>query len=859
MAAALAAAVIGGMVWQPSGAESASVACNSSAATSKTLSVGIVRLTGCFPSSSAEEQTSLAGREFILNGFRFVFPDASGQVRVNTKTRQIDTTKPVRVVNLPGVVSQAPATRFSQISLSFVAPLKGEMSLGQVQIVPAALGGLIGIQGDSPLTISDGGAGSAEVAFKLPGILTLIDKEQSGRATFKTREDGAQVELDGIEINLQAGLKIAGLFGLDNASAVYSRSQNSWNAEGTILFPWATASKDFGVVGGFGITNGRIPNIKLGVDGVNKPIGNTGAYLQRIVGALNLEPVRFAAEIGATAGPKVKLPVLANEVAAVRVDGNIAIQLPFNVSGKKTTDPGYLSLGGRAKVLNVEAGKFDFRITFDRPPLATARFAIGIGLPEFNSSPRQPFFIGGEVQGWFQGTAFSVDGLAALRLFNYDVAKARAVLSNIGVAACAKVLFWEIGGGYAFASRKLEAFKVNQCGIARFRNNTRAQASVAAAGATDLRITPRDSIIKLVGESDVPSFSLRSDDGRTIVHDSSTGEPTTNNRDYLVLSDEANDTAYALVGGEADTWKLTPARGSSPIRQILRAKELPQPRIRAHVVGTGRKRTLHWDARRIPGQTLRFLENIDGVEKPLFGTKRAAGSRDFTPAAEPPGRRTLTAQIIQRGAIRREVKLDRYRLKEPRRPESPSRVRAQRLEHDVVVWWDRARGAKRYVVMVRDADGNPLAGKEVAGGQRKASFVDVPATDRMTAKVFAVGATDRVSKPGSDSFRTTGFPKGRRAALDELLASASRRDDRIVVTAPCPARGHCSGRIELVENGRVIATGRLGQVPPETLSRVILEAPGSGSVKIRAVLRQRGTTVHGSRVVEDAHAGELSE
>ncbi len=45
----------------------------------------------------------------------------------------------------------------------------------------------------------------------------------------------------------------------------------------------------------------------------------------------------------------------------------------------------------------------------------------------------------------------------------------------------------------------------------------------------------------------------------------------------------------------------------------------------------------------------------------------------------------------------------------------------------------------------------------------------------------------------------------------------------------------------------------------ETLGRVVLEAPGSGSVKIRAVLRQRGKTVHGSRVIEDAQAAELSE
>jgi hypothetical protein len=789
--------------------------------TEQTLKAGIVEAEGCWTKSGSTYTTD---GHFSLNGIPMA-PLSGAKATVDTSSRHVTTGGGKVKLELTGTPDQ-------QFGFDFYAPTGGDMTLEDISYIPPAVAGFSPVSGQVPLKLLEGGEARIEETVKLPLVLTLKGKDQTVQLNLAVKD--GQVKFDGLKFALHGG-EFGKVFGVDEANFEYSASENKWNADATLLFP-GIAGKGLGFVVGFGIENGRIPNITVGLDGLNKPLAN-GWYLQRLVGSIFLDPFGLNAQTAVTGGPEKTL--FGKKVSAFRVDGSIGLR-----AGTPTV-PGYFALSGAFKVLNIEVLKAALSVYFNG--LVQFSADAGIGLPEFNTNPNQPIFLGGFVHGWVDGQKFNLDGQIKLRIVGFDLAGARGVISDNGLAGCGQFLWWEVGGGYSFRTQQTEAFPSNQCGVGRYRDPAHgaASAAVASAGRTALRLRPHESILKIVGDDGVPAFRLHSSSGRTIDYDPKL-EATLKSRNGYVGAFTPQNTAIVLLPKPAGRWELVDTPDDVKILGVRRARTVPRPHVDGEVTGHGPIRTLHWKLRGPQGHRIQFVEvTAGGVQHPLFTTKRTSGERTFRVDPGFRGKRSLRALVLRGGAPRMTVKLDRYVVRKPPRPASPSHIKAQRLVHDVLVHWRGARGARGYLVTLRNSGGGTEMVRHVRQGRRGVRFPGAPAGDAMVARVYALGREERRSKPAIDRFKTHGFAGTPKQAVRRLLRSARRHAHKVTFHAPCPADGHCDLKVTAVSGGKVIGHAKVSQLVPDTVDLVTvrLRRAARGPVTVRATVTQIGHKV----------------
>jgi hypothetical protein len=792
-----------------------------------TVKAGIVEAKGCWNQSGTTYTTD---QQFQLNGIPLA--PLSGVVTIDTATRHVSSGGNKVHLQFEG----AP----QDFAFDFNAPTGGEMTLEDINYVPQWALGFSPISGQVPLKLEPGGESEVSVTVKLPLILTLKGKEQT--AQFDVAVKDGQPVFNGVDIELHGG-ELGGVFGIDEASFKYSVPKQEWDASATLVFPsffknpGGQGGDAPGFVVGFGMRGMRVDHIQLGIEGLNKPIGG-GVYLQRLVGAIFFNPFGIKAETGVTAGPSVK--IFGTEVSVVRVDGNIAVR-----ANASPEDPGYFSFGGSFKVINIETAKAGLTVYFNG--LVQFNVDFGLGLPEFNTNPNQPIFIGGFLHGWFDGPKYNLDGQVGLRIVGFDLAGARAVISDNGIAGCGQFLWWDVGGGHSWKTGQDEAFPANQCGVGRYRDPAHgaASAAIASAGRTALRLTPHESILKVVGDKGVPAFSLRSSDGRKIDYDPKR-EATLRSRNGYVGAFAPDNTAIVLLPRPAGKWELVDTPDEIHILGVRRAHTVPRPHVDGDVTGQGRVRTLHWKLTGPPGHKIRFMEvTAGGIQHPLFTTSSREGERRFKVDPGFHGKHSLRALVLRGGAPRMAVKLDRYVVRKPPRPGTPSGIKAQRLVHDVFVHWRGAKGARSYLVTLRNsAKGSTELVRNVKSGRRGVRFPGAPAGDAMVAKVYALGREDRRGKPAIDRFKAHGFAGTPRAAVERLLRSARRHPHKVTFHAPCPADGHCDLKVTLLSHGKVVGHAKVSQLVPDTVDLVgaRLRSAAGGGLTVRASITQLGHT-----------------
>lgn len=797
--------------------------------TDQTVTAGIAQAKGCFNQSGTTYTTDL-GLE--LNGFKLQ-PQAGAVVSINTSTRRVTTSGGKVVVDIPAVFKPDP------FAFDLIAPTSGELTLEDVNLTPNAIGGFLPISGETPLKLVEGGEGKLEVTIKLPLILTLKGKDQTAQIDLALKD--GQVRLEGVDIELNGG-EFGHVFGVEEASFKYEGAEK-WEAGATLLFPSITSGEGFVV--GFGLENGRIPNITVGLENFNKLIAN-GVYLQRLVGTLYPDPFGVTAQVGLTAGPSLK--VFGKEVSAVRLDGSIGLRATAPPPPAAPKQIGYFSLNGAFKLINIELARAGLTVWFNG--LTQFNADVGIGLPQFNTNPNQPIFFGGYIHGWIEGPKFNLDGLIRLRIVGFDLAGARGVISDVGIAGCAKLVFWEVGGGYNFRTQRSEAFPANQCGVGRYRDPAHgaASAAVAQTGSTRLRLAKRESILRIVGDKAVPAFTLQSADGETITHDPKQS-PTYFDPDSAVVgSNHSENTAHVLLRHPRKKWTLHDTPDDTTITSVQRAPTVPRPKIKAEVTGRGPVRTLHWELQGKADHRVQFVEALGQErQKHLFTTSKRKGKRKFRPIGQIHGKRALRALVLRGGSPRFAKVVDKYHVPRPPRPEQPKGVKAERLVHDVLVHWKGSKGAKSYLVTLRNsAAGSTELVRHVGRGRRGVRFPSAPAGDAMVAKVFALGREDRRSKPGVDRFKTKGFGGSAQQALRRLLKKARPQPGKVLFRAPCPPDGHCDLKIVVRSGGKVVGRAKVSQLVPDTIDLVAARlkgGAGGGGLTVRASLTQQGKTV----------------
>jgi hypothetical protein len=91
----------------------------------------------------------------------------------------------------------------------------------------------------------------------------------------------------------------------------------------------------------------------------------------------------------------------------------------------------------------------------------------------------------------------------------------------------------------------------------------------------------------------------------------------------------------------------------------------------------------------------------------VIGSARGGrGTIRFTSAAGARGRRTIVALVEEAGAPSGEVKAASYMASGTPRPARPRSVSGRRRKRKISITWARVRGARRYEVLVKLADGS---------------------------------------------------------------------------------------------------------------------------------------------------------
>ena len=433
---------------------------------------------------------------------------------------------------------------------------------------------------------------------------------------------------------------------------------------------------------GFGIKQGHFAFLKGSVGNLNAAIA-TGVFLQGLAFEVATNPTTLKGQVTLSAGPSIA------GKTALSVDGSITAVL---------ADPWIVEVDGDAKL----ASKLELGSAF-------VRFSSA-GLFEFGGKAQWELSIvkiEGAVAGWIAGLHnFDVEGSVkgCVSLYVYTpCAGAKALVSNLGIAACVEVLGEGVGVGTHWGE-DFDAFTGCDLGPWRPVKPTAETSSVAQHFQIPAGLPSIAWSINGAGGLP-PDVTLKGPGGEEVAV--TRGTPYVSNAHFFA-GEALNGQSYLVVKNPpAGDWTITDT-GAVPITAIRQANGLPKPAVRASVTGSGRARVLHWHLKPIAGQKVSFAEIGKDVRRVIGTTTSAQGSLRFQAANGPAGVRKIEALVEQDGRPRATLPLTSYRAPAPPKPGRTSALRLTRKGKTVTVRWSAAPAGFRHAVYVTMSDGRSL-------------------------------------------------------------------------------------------------------------------------------------------------------
>jgi FG-GAP repeat protein/List-Bact-rpt repeat protein len=547
-------------------------------------------------------------------------------------------------------------------------------------------------------------AGAAVAGLKLTGNIavqindtrgTLLD----GRVTLPFGIGSFGSVAVHLETTLKDGLKtdsiraeeknlILGPLEVKNVFLQYSPIEDIWAGGLDVVLP--TPNK-YDVSAMLAFQHGRFKSASGQIDNLNFQLID-GVYLQRIALSIAVDPLQIGGGLGVSAGPQIE------GKAAVRVDGNFYYRFPA------PPQPGKLHLDGTLQLAGFQVASAYFNY------LTTGSVDFGgelhLGLPDPNAQPPsdQPVYIEAYLQGWIDGpNAFDVEVGASLKIKDLFTVSADLLASNIGMAACGQIAFLRGGFGYTWATSHLDLMGPWSCDVGPWRSFR--NAAPATAGEKKLALSAGGALLKLTGSSAPPKVTLRGPGGQAVSVPLDPAKPIVNDH-FVVFQIPSMKTTYIAIHRSAGRWTMTPEPKSSAISDLKVAGLLAPPQVKARVTGQGRRRTLTWTLRPLPGQKVLFAEVGPQTHRKLALVSASHGTLRFTPGDGKVGARRIIAVVESHGRPRTQLTVARYSAPPPLRPGRPGHVRARRLPNGSLrLSWTGSSNADGYVIRVKLADG----------------------------------------------------------------------------------------------------------------------------------------------------------
>jgi hypothetical protein len=503
-----------------------------------------------------------------------------------------------------------------------------------------------------------------KAGVSLPEILGFATGQTELRAPLS-----GEAELAAVEIAIgSAFLSSESGTGTSNASSVLSGfavqdirlryeqpTSGGFRVVGVASFrlPFGADGQDVPELGvKLGFTQGALEQFDFNAEGINRPLGSTPIFLQRIRGGIGLrDGLRLTGGVGASFGPK-----LGGQTP--RVDGDFTILFPnrtwsapiFDVRGRLTATPldsvdGYVSASttwgafglGYTKEVEVRGWRF-FRVRAELDGLITAR--------DFQLE-------GGGSVGVY------LDGRSETKL-----ASARLSAGTAGIGACGQLLaleggfFWDYSGSPdVFTGCRLDDYRVPRPpGLDALREALeQAEISRAPAGGRRQVAFAVDSGeaqvgVKVFGRGGIPDVELIDPAGRRYA--APAGQGRVGRGFAIARSAPTGETAFLIARPRPGAWRVV-ARGDSRIARVRVAGALPDPRLRARLVRRrGGGRAVRFAVRPDDRQRVVIVERAGRLVREVARTRRSRGTIPVAFGPATARRRTFEVRLLRRGRLR---------------------------------------------------------------------------------------------------------------------------------------------------------------------------------------------------------------
>jgi hypothetical protein len=495
-----------------------------------------------------------------------------------------------------------------------------------------------------------------------------------------------------------------------------------WDGSLAIVLPTASRT-EIGMWGG--IAGGRFSHAGAYVDNLGNLVPLApGVFLDRVALGVCVEPPPFKVkgEAGIGFGPDV------DGKKAVAVNGWF-----------QYTDgaPWKIEAGGSVDVFGRRMA--DGHFSYESSGMVAFGFHAGF---DFGKVAK----FDGQVDGWVRtGTPqFNVEGDVSLCNKTLGCLGVNAVVSDIGLAGCAKVeTFWgsvRAGAGYTFATKSVDVM-LTGCDIGPYR----AQAAQAGAETVHVGERARAVVVRVRGDGAMPKVALVGPDGRRVSADVPDGAGFEQGQ-YMIMSDEDRNAVNVLVASPKEgDWRVEELPGSAPVAGIDVADPLPPVALRARVTGRGRARVLRYARTPHPGEVVTFVERGRRTARVLGRARGAKGTIRFAPALGGAGVRNVEAVITQDARPRETRKVASFVAPADALPKRP-KVKVARAGTAVRVSW---KGTDPVDVAIRTGDG---ASKLLAGRKARGS-VRIRGIRRQTKVVVSVRGVRADGRTGAPTTR----------------------------------------------------------------------------------------------------------
>ncbi|HEX6024730.1 MAG TPA: hypothetical protein VFZ00_22255 [Solirubrobacter sp.] len=585
------------------------------------------------------------------------------------------------------------------------------------------------IKGTHELRVEQG-AMALRFELKLPNVLSFRDpdtkKELGGSLLASVRLDGVQgLMIDRIGGSVQGNLKLGPVQIDGGASFEYSRVENEWTATANARVPLPNNPR---LTISLTMKDWNLKAIAGELDDINKPLGASGIFLQKV-------------KLGYTALPEWKVTIGTALSVGPRFDGKSLAEWDgtLDITGTST------KLAGTLKLLDDEWGNGDLEIFY------AGSATVNATIKKKKEYGGVKFDLDATAGGTVDGTGVDIRGggkLCFTTEFTFEdgdksgtgnrcLAQGTLRMSLkrrlIAITACGTIdVGIPIAGGVALVWKApvigdsgwtADAFR--GCDVDEFHTPPAEAAQAGGAKAVSLDGGLRGAVIAVQGDGGPPRIALAGPGGERIAAPAST-DGIVRGDGYAFVPAPANATTYVVLGNpRGGRWTIQAQPGSAPIAGVRYANVLPAPAVRARVRGHGRARTLVYDVTRIPGQVVRFREIAGDVVHTLGTARGSHGTLRFRPAFGRARTRRIVAHVEQRGLPRATLDVARYVAPKPAVPRAPRRVTLRRRGERLAIGWSPVAGASGYAVGVRTGDGRTLGFRTSPGEPRRIVVRDV--------------------------------------------------------------------------------------------------------------------------------------